>query len=100
MQDQQDGIFDPVSKGLTNWDQLIELKDIVVGRAQGRTRDDQITLFNNNAGQGITDVALGAKVYQNARRKGIGFEWKVDGAQARDLELLERAAEVGSPRAT
>ena len=87
-QDQQDGIFDPVNKGLTRWDQMIELKDIIVGKAKGRSRDDQITLFNNNAGQGITDVALGAKVYENAIRKGVGVELKFDGAQARDPELL------------
>lgn len=92
VQDQQDGIFDPVNKGLTSWDRMVELKEIVAGRAAGRTREDQVTLFNNNAGQGITDVALGAKVYENARRKGVGFDWKVDGAQARDPELLTRMA--------
>ena len=77
IQDQQDGIFDPVDKGLTSWDRMIELKEVVRGKASGRTRDDQITLFNNNAGQGIVDVALGAKVYENARRKGVGLQIEV-----------------------
>ena len=88
MQDQQDGIFDPANRGLIRWEDLIELKDVVCGRASGRSRDDEITLFNNNGGQGVTDVAVGAIIYENAKRKGVGLELKVDGAQARDLELV------------
>ena len=58
-----------------------------MGTAPGRTREDEITLFNNNAGQGITNLALGAKVFKNAQRKGVGLRLDVDGAQARDREL-------------
>jgi hypothetical protein len=43
---------------------------------------------NNNAGQGVTDVALGARIYQNALRQGKGLPLELDGAQARDADLL------------
>ena len=71
---------------------MIELKDLVAGKADGRTREDQIVIFNNNAGQGVTDVALGARVYQNALQKGVGLRLDLDGAQARDAELLRSIA--------
>jgi len=41
----------------------------------GRTRADQITLFKNNAGQGVADVAVASKIYSLARSNGIGMEF-------------------------
>ncbi|MBI2991322.1 MAG: ornithine cyclodeaminase family protein, partial [Deltaproteobacteria bacterium] len=41
-------------------------------RRPGRTRPEQITLFKNNAGQGVADVALGALVLKKAEEKGLG----------------------------
>ena len=95
--DQQDGIYDPVSRGMLRWDQMIELKDLVAGRSTGRSSDDQIVLFNNNAGQGVTDVALGARVFQNALRAGVGLQLDLDGAQARDTELLRTTLRPAAP---
>jgi ornithine cyclodeaminase/alanine dehydrogenase-like protein (mu-crystallin family) len=40
----------------------------------GRTSPTQRTLFKNNAGQGIADVAIGTLVYQKARERGLGIE--------------------------
>jgi ornithine cyclodeaminase/alanine dehydrogenase-like protein (mu-crystallin family) len=45
------------------------------GAFPGRTRRDQITLFKNNAGQGVADVAIASKVYALARKNGIGTEF-------------------------
>src|SRR5712692_5282590 len=36
--------------------------------------DRQLTLFKNNAGQGMADVATAARVYQRARERGLGME--------------------------
>ena len=55
-------------------DQLLELSDVLTGRVPGRTRPDQLTLYKNNAGQGVADVAIAARVYQRARERGLGFE--------------------------
>lgn len=72
IQDEQGDIFDPVQKGIIRWEQVIEIGEIVAGKKEGRTRPEQITLFKNNAGQGVADVALGALVLRKAEERGSG----------------------------
>ena len=72
IQDQQGDIFDPVEKGIIRWDHVIEIGEILAGKKQGRTRPEQITLFKNNAGQGVADVALGGLVLRKVLEKGGG----------------------------
>ena len=72
IQDEQGDIFDPVQKGIIRWEQVIEIGAILAGKKEGRTRPEQITLFKNNAGQGVADVALGALVLKKAEERGAG----------------------------
>jgi ornithine cyclodeaminase/alanine dehydrogenase-like protein (mu-crystallin family) len=72
IQDQQGDIFDPVEKGIIRWEQLVEIGEILAGKKQGRTQPKQITLFKNNAGQGVADVALGALVLKKVTSRGGG----------------------------
>ena len=72
IQDEQGDIFDPVQKGIIRWDQVIEIGAILAGKKEGRTKAEQITLFKNNAGQGVADVALGALVLKKAEERGLG----------------------------
>jgi ornithine cyclodeaminase/alanine dehydrogenase-like protein (mu-crystallin family) len=72
IQDEQADIFDPVQRGVIQWQQLIEIGEILAGRKEGRTKADQVTFFKNNAGQGVADVALGALVLEAVRKKGAG----------------------------
>ncbi len=72
VQDEQGDIFDPVQRGIILWDQLIELGALLAGKKEGRTDPEQITLFKNNAGQGVADVALGALVLKKAEEGGAG----------------------------
>jgi ornithine cyclodeaminase/alanine dehydrogenase-like protein (mu-crystallin family) len=72
IQDEQADIFDPVNRGVIKWEQLIEIGSILAGNKEGRTRLDQITFYKNNAGQGVADVALGAKVLENILKKNAG----------------------------
>lgn len=72
IQDEQGDIFDPVQKGIIRWGQIIEIGEIVAGKREGRTRPEQITLFKNNAGQGVADVTLGALVLRKAEERGSG----------------------------
>ena len=73
IQDEQGDIFDPVEKGIIRWDQIIEIGAILAGKKEGRTRPEQITLFKNNAGQGVADVSLGAVVLEKAIARGLGI---------------------------
>jgi len=77
VQDEQADIFDPVNRGVIKWEQLIEIGSILAGNSEGRTRLDQITFYKNNAGQGVADVALGAKVLENiqARKAGLTLDY-------------------------
>jgi ornithine cyclodeaminase len=75
IQDEQGDLFDPVQAGLLTWDRVGELGDLLNGRFPGRSSADQITLFKNNAGQGVADIAIASKVYSLARAKGIGIEF-------------------------
>ena len=74
VQDEQADIFDPVQRGVIRWEQLIEIGEILAGKKEGRTKAEQITFYKNNAGQGVADVALGAKVLANIEKKKSGHK--------------------------
>jgi ornithine cyclodeaminase/alanine dehydrogenase-like protein (mu-crystallin family) len=78
IQDEQADIFDPVNRGIIRWEQLIEIGEILAGKKEGRTKAEQITFYKNNAGQGVADVALGAKVLDNIQKKNAGqkLDWE------------------------
>jgi len=54
-----------------------ELADVVVGRRPGRTRDDEIIVFDSS-GTALQDVAAAVAVYDNARARGRGMEVTLD----------------------
>jgi alanine dehydrogenase len=72
VQDEQADIFDPVERGIIRWEQWVEIGMLLAGKKEGRSRPEQITLFKNNAGQGVADVALGALVLEKVKRRGGG----------------------------
>jgi ornithine cyclodeaminase len=76
IQDEQADIFDPVQRGVIKWEQLIEIGEILAGKKEGRTKAEQITFYKNNAGQGVADVALGAVVLEQVKKKTGGLPLK------------------------
>ncbi|MBM2811543.1 MAG: hypothetical protein HW416_2302 [Chloroflexi bacterium] len=54
------------------------IEDVVAGKAPGRTRPDEITMFRSDSGMGIQFAAAGAVVYQEARKRGLGHEIPTD----------------------
>jgi alanine dehydrogenase len=75
IQDEQGDLFDPVKAGFLTWNKVGELGQLLNGVIAGRTSAKQITLFKNNAGQGVADVAVASLVYGVARKCGIGQEF-------------------------
>ena len=75
MVDEQGDLFDPVRAGILTWEKVGELGALLNGAIPGRTANDQITLFKNNAGQGVADVAIASRIYALARENGIGTEF-------------------------
>jgi ornithine cyclodeaminase/alanine dehydrogenase-like protein (mu-crystallin family) len=71
-QDQQALTWEAVQRGVISWEKVRGLGEIVAGKAKGRERKEEITLFHNNAGQGIADLAIHACYYEIALKRGIG----------------------------
>jgi len=67
----------PTERGI-DWKSLPTLPDLICGRIKGREADGQITGFVNNIGLGAQFAAVGAKVYEAAKAKGIGREVPLD----------------------
>jgi ornithine cyclodeaminase/alanine dehydrogenase-like protein (mu-crystallin family) len=77
IQDKQADLCGPVERGITSWDQIRELGELVAGNISGRTNERQITLFKQNSEQGVAYAALAAYAYQRARERGIGQELRI-----------------------
>ena len=72
--DQSPDIWEVAQKGIKRWEDIPEIQDLLVGKVAGRTRPDQITVFNNNTGAGTQFAAVGAAVVKRARAMGLGKE--------------------------
>lgn len=59
--------------GVFNWDDVIELKDVVAGKVTVRQERDDITLLDT-IGVGAEDVAIATFALRKARETGIGIE--------------------------
>lgn len=62
-----------IERGRLNWEQVHELREVVVGRVPGRRRNEEITLFKS-LGLALEDVALGKLVYEKAIAQRVGEE--------------------------
>lgn len=74
---QQGDIYWPVENKVITWDKVVDIADVLSGRAKGRTDDKQIILYKNQGGQGIVDIALAKRCYDLARQHGKGYELKI-----------------------
>jgi ornithine cyclodeaminase/alanine dehydrogenase-like protein (mu-crystallin family) len=60
-----------------NWESVVELHAVVVGKHPGRLSADQITLFKSH-GIALWDVAVAGYIYQQALQRGRGKELEID----------------------
>lgn len=60
-----------VEKGRLQWTDLVELGEIVAGKAEGRVSDEDVTLFKS-VGIAIEDIAVAAHTYKAAMAAGLG----------------------------
>ncbi len=72
--DEQADLFEPVSSGVTSWDQIADLGELVAGKAHGRRSPQDITVFKQNSDQGVGFMALAKLAYDKARAAGRGIE--------------------------
>jgi len=64
-------LVDLVKAGSLSWDDVVEIGDIVTGKARGRTSDDEITVYKS-LGIALEDVAFGKVIYDRAVTAGVG----------------------------
>lgn len=57
-----------------DWESLPDLPDLLLGRHSGRSRETDITCFDNSVGFGLQFAAVAGKVYEIAKKRGIGKE--------------------------
>ena len=62
-----------VDRGLLQWSQLEELRQIVAGKASGRVNRDEI-IYVKLQGTGVADIAATKLAYDKARAQGLGTE--------------------------
>jgi ornithine cyclodeaminase len=72
--DSQTDILGPVERGLTAWEDIRELGEVLVGDAPGRAGRDDITVFANNTGMGLQFAAVCSRALALAAERGLGHE--------------------------
>ncbi|HEY7217263.1 MAG TPA: ornithine cyclodeaminase family protein [Candidatus Binatia bacterium] len=74
IQDQQGDIYDQVQSDQLTWDNVFELREIVSGKNPGRRSSADITVFKNNGGQGIAELAIANVILDRAKERKLGVE--------------------------
>jgi alanine dehydrogenase len=73
-QDEQGEVFEQMRSGLISSDKVVDLREIVGGQRPGRQNVKDITVFKNNGGQGIAELAIADLILTRAREKKLGIE--------------------------
>jgi ornithine cyclodeaminase/alanine dehydrogenase-like protein (mu-crystallin family) len=66
-------LIDTLRDDDAGWGRVLELSEIVAGKAKGRKGGDEITLFKSS-GIASEDVAVAGRIYELARERGVGKE--------------------------
>ena len=61
----------PFGRDEARWNQVSELAQLVTGKARGRSKESEITLFKSN-GIAVWDLAVAVRVFGLAIEKGKG----------------------------
>jgi ornithine cyclodeaminase len=72
--DEQADLFEPVANGVTSWNQIADLGELVAGQTHGRRSAQDITVFKQNSDQGVGFMALAKLAHDKARAAGVGME--------------------------
>jgi ornithine cyclodeaminase/alanine dehydrogenase-like protein (mu-crystallin family) len=67
-------LLDLIDQKRVGWNKVSDLSDALVGKATGRTTDQQIVYYKSNSGVGVQFAAAGAVIYEQCRSQGLGRE--------------------------
>lgn len=71
-EDEQGDLYEPVQNGVIDWEDVVEIRDIVAGDHPGRQTRDQLVVHKQTSRQGITQTALMTKLFEKAEAEGVG----------------------------
>jgi ornithine cyclodeaminase/alanine dehydrogenase-like protein (mu-crystallin family) len=74
LDNKQGELLNLINSGTIPWERMVELKDLIAGKAPGRATKGQIVYYKNNTGMGIQFAAAGKVVLEAAKREGLGTE--------------------------
>ena len=63
-----------LEKTAADWRDKPELSEIMAGKAPGRTNERQVTCMLNHLGLGLQFSAAAARIYELAKKRGLGRE--------------------------
>ena len=66
-------LIHPIKIGITSWDKINTLSDLITDKIKGRRNDDEITIFESQ-GVAIEDLAIGSLLHNLAIKKGYGLK--------------------------
>ena len=72
--DEHGDLWEPVEQGIIQWNDVLEMGEILNGRQEGRSSPKQITLFKQNSDQGVGYMALANLVCDVAEKNDIGIK--------------------------
>jgi alanine dehydrogenase len=73
-EDEQGDFYFPIRNGVLEWDDVVELRDVLSGEHPGRESAEEIVVYKQNSRQGITQTALMARLFEAAVEAGVGTE--------------------------
>jgi alanine dehydrogenase len=76
-QDNQRELLDHIDSGIISWNNIYELKDLVVGRIARQSPND-ILFYHSNTGMGIQFAAVGHEVLRFAQERMAGIQLSDD----------------------
>lgn len=74
--------------GVISWDKVRDLGQVMRGET-GRTSDEEITFFKQNAFWGVGDQVIGKLLYDKAVADGRGIKLAIDGFESKTDSSLE-----------
>jgi ornithine cyclodeaminase/alanine dehydrogenase len=66
-------LMEPVASGVLDWLEVHGLREVVSGEVSGRAGAEDVVLFKSN-GIAAWDLAVGARVVELARKRGVGSD--------------------------
>jgi len=67
----------PIEEGITNWQRVSRISDMVLGRRKGRSSLSDITIFESIS-LAVQETILGSRLYNMAVKNGVGIPVEFD----------------------